>query len=481
MATRIDEQRLETLLAALEAARPWSPRLVSKLEVLIRAGSEEELFRINPLRFAAERGLAPDETIDLFLHAAALGLFQMDWLLLCPICSCVVESLSSLTGVTSGYHCKLCHADHATALDAFVAVKFTVAPDIRALAYHQPAELPVHDYCFRYRLSEDGLGPSGVPMVQTMQAGLKALSYLPAGTTTQVAFAAERGPLFVFDADSEAGFELAVTGAPVTEPQRLAVLSTGSALTPATSEVAPGPVTMAVTNTDHRRGMVGVVVLPPDYEHAPLRFAPFLSGKDLLNSRTFRELFRSELIRGTEGLGVRDLTVLFTDLAGSTALYARIGDLNAFALVQQHFDALERITAAHRGAVVKTIGDAVMASFPTPAEAMHAALDMLAATDRLNAGPYGRAVVLKIGVHRGAVIAVTLNERLDYFGQTVNIAARLQDSAGPDEICLSAPVHDYPGVAELLAACRVNSETSRFRGMDHEMPAFRVCRPAPAA
>jgi class 3 adenylate cyclase len=199
-----------------------------------------------------------------------------------------------------------------------------------------------------------------------------------------------------------------------------------------------------------------------------------------LNWQTFRTLFRSDLIGQTEGIGVRDVTILFTDLVGSTTLYAQIGDRSAFSLVQQHFYVLEGVTVAHRGMIVKTIGDAVMAAFSSPDDAVRAALAMLEATEPLNAGFSERAIVLKIGLHRGAAIAVTMANRLDYFGQTVNIAARMQETAAPEEICLSAAVHDDPGVKPLLDRLRVTAQSSRFRGMDRELWSFRITRAAPA-
>ncbi len=91
----VNERALDERLAALEAARPWSPRLVAKLESHIRTSPDEALFRINPLTFAKDKNITEDETIDLFLHATSCGLFRMDWLLLCPKCSCVVESFGS--------------------------------------------------------------------------------------------------------------------------------------------------------------------------------------------------------------------------------------------------------------------------------------------------------------------------------------------------------------------------------------------------
>ena len=94
--TGIDEKLLEERLTALESVRPWTPRLISKLESHIRSASDTELLRINPLRFAADKSLGELETIDLFLHAAALGLFEMNWNLICPICSCVIDSFRAL-------------------------------------------------------------------------------------------------------------------------------------------------------------------------------------------------------------------------------------------------------------------------------------------------------------------------------------------------------------------------------------------------
>ena len=114
--------------------------------------------------------------------------------------------------------------------------------------------------------------------------------------------------------------------------------------------------------------------------------------------------------------------------------------------MQQHFDWLREATVRHGGAVVKTIGDAVMAAYPDAAHAVAAALEMRAAAEHYNQGQPDRPVALKIGIHHGAAIAVTLNDELDYFGQTVNIAARVQAMADAQEICMTDEVIGYPGV-----------------------------------
>ena len=102
---------------------------------------------------------------------------------------------------------------------------------------------------------------------------------------------------------------------------------------------------------------------------------------------------------------------------------------------------------AQLGALVKTIGDAVMASFVDPLDALRAALDMRAQIAQFNAEAGGDLIGVKIGLHAGACLAVTLNDRLDYFGQTVNIAARVQGLAAGDEIVVTDDVLALAGRA----------------------------------
>src|ERR687889_284221 len=127
----VNEDALDERLAVLEARRSWSPRVIAKLEGHIRSADDEALFRINPLTFAREKNLAEHEAIDLCLHATSCGLLRVDWLLLCPKCSCVVESFGSLKSVHNRYQCPLCLTEYDAILDDFIAVTFTVSPDLR--------------------------------------------------------------------------------------------------------------------------------------------------------------------------------------------------------------------------------------------------------------------------------------------------------------------------------------------------------------
>jgi class 3 adenylate cyclase len=474
MATLVDERALDERLARLEAARSWSPRIVSRLEALIRAEDEEALFRVNPFTFANQRGLDDGEAIDLFLHAAALGLFEMDWLLICPRCACAVESFAGLRAVLRRYRCPECHNDYEAAMDDFIAIYFSVSPLIRAIRYHRPEALDPFDYMFVFKGVREGRAPDGRPYLDGVRSALRGMAFLEPGAIARFAFDAAPGTLSGTSSDVDADFALQVGGEPVATPQPVRLTCSDGGYQQDVAVLAPGPVELEVANATSARGVLAILQLPPDHEDTLLAFDPYLTGKHLLTSQTFRSLFRSEVVGGAQGLAIRDIALLFTDIKGSTALYQRLGDLNAFQLVQQHFDRLREVTVRHGGAVVKTIGDAVMAAYPDAAQAVGAALDMRNAIEDFNGGERERLVMLKIGLHHGAAIAVTLNEELDYFGHTVNIASRVQEMADASEIWITDDVWRYPGVQALLAPYAADPRTAEFQGIARPMAVVRV-------
>ena len=149
---------------------------------------------------------------------------------------------------------------------------------------------------------------------------------------------------------------------------------------------------------------------------------------------------------------VQSLTLLFTDLSGSTALYDRLGDARAFELVRSLYIDLADAVHANGGVVVKTMGDAVMASFSQPLDSVRAGVAMLECVVALNASRAADSPEfgLKVGVHGGEALVVSVDGQLDYFGQTVNVAARLQGLARAGEVCHTDAVLSAAGVEELL-------------------------------
>ncbi len=204
--------------------------------------------------------------------------------------------------------------------------------------------------------------------------------------------------------------------------------------------------------------------------------SPRLTAKRLFASQTFHDLFRAEVFQDAEGFGIKDVTILFTDLKSSTQLYQQIGDLNAYALVREHYGVLNTAILNQHGAIVKTIGDAIMANFNRPVEAVGAGLEMLRGIRQLNQSSQHGGLILKIGIHKGAAISVTLNNRIDYFGSTVNIASRVQGSAGGDEIYLTEEIYSSPGVVELLQkhGCQIESTMIELKGIEEQVKIYKV-------
>jgi class 3 adenylate cyclase len=489
MAARIKERVLAEKLGELRSAlddprgaapREWTPKALGKLAALIRGGDDAALFRVNPVRFAAENGIVESEAIDLFLHAARHGLFDMVWSLVCPTCGDAVESVHALERLPARFTCSLCAADAEAVLDDLVQVTFTVSPAVRDIAFHRPEALSIEDYHLKYHFDPGAALPGGARFVEELPKAVKGLSWVSPGQRRRLPLDVDEGSLVFADLLHHQGASLAVSGARADREQRLTLSFEGGKLRLDRSVIAPGPLLLTIENTTAQRSPLVILGRPPASPRPPLAFPPFLSGRRLLSTQTFRDLFCGEVIRGTGGIAVRDLTILFTDLDGSTALYEHLGDPQALSVVRQHFERLGRAIGSCAGACVKTIGDAVMASFLNPVDAVRAALEMNREIAGFNRSAAGGELVLKIGIHAGPCLAVTMNGRLDYFGQAVNVARRVQGLAGAGEIWVSGEVFGYPGVRALLKGKRVFGGKARLRGRSEPAPVYKIVPAAPA-
>ncbi len=350
-------------------------------------------------------------------------------------------------------------------------------PQVREITLHHPETLSALEYFFKVGGTSDGRLPDGTPFVEVQRALTKGALAVEPGETARFEFDADEGIVFCATMLGKAALFAPIEAGPRRDQAFKLTLGEAPVSRHMVKKASPGHFTIEIENTSSERDVV-IVALPPvgfEFGHSPITFIPFLSGKRLITTQAFRDLFRSEVIKASEGLGVQDITLLFTDLKGSTALYDRVGDLNAFSLVQQHFSRLQDIAVRHHGAIIKTIGDAVMAAFLAPHEAVQAALAMRDEMEVLNRDARDRELILKIGIHRGAAIAVTLNERLDYFGQTVNIASRVQNLADAGEICLSQAVYEAEGTKTVLGPDLV-PEHAKLKGVSDGLSVYRIGR-----
>jgi adenylate cyclase len=187
----------------------------------------------------------------------------------------------------------------------------------------------------------------------------------------------------------------------------------------------------------------------------------------------FRRLFSSDVLRMGTSLKVGRVSLMFTDLTASTQLYRDMGDAGAFNIVQDHFELVGELVGEARGTIVKTMGDAVMAVFTAETDAIECASALHRAFRGFREGrEEADACFLKIGVFTGPCYAVTANGVLDYFGQTVNVAARLQAQANGGEIVMTEEAWNEAG-KPLLEGATVDTFQASLKGVGH-VAAVRV-------
>src|SRR3954464_12262759 len=453
---------------------------VAAMEALVRDAPDHELCRVNALDFATKRGLNEERVIAAFLHAARVGIFELSWNVLCPGCGGVLDATATLRNVhKENYECALCAAGYEPTLDEMVEVTFTVSPQVRRIAAHDPNTLSIWDYFRQIFWS------SGVDLPANLDQLIDEITIdaveLPAGERAQISLQLPAEFVIVFEPVTHAAQFIDVKGEPTRERQALMLTYNKVRAPTGTMEMRPGPLRLSLDNRTDVRVLTSVWIAG-DMLHALLgKRKPFLTANRLLSNQTFRDIYRTDTLDVDQGLKITSLPFLFPDLRGSTSLYERVGDLVAYDLVRAHFRLLHEIVASEAGAVVKTIGDAVMATFPTPDRALAAALRMREAMDHLNAERGGQDLLLKIGIHEGPCLAVMLNDRQDYFGQTVNIASRVQHLALSQAIFASGSVVSDPNGSAILTNSGVVPipRQAALRGITDELKVYELPLGAP--
>jgi class 3 adenylate cyclase len=423
----VNEVLLASRLHALAATRV-ERAVVEKLAARLRDAYDDEVRDMRPFELADAWGLPRLAVLGACLHAVKAGLLGMSWDVLCPNCA-GAGAVSSLREMRTTSHCSSCAIDFGVSLDESVELRFSAHPNVRAAA--APMYCAGNPAGSRHVVSQLSVF-SGAPREVALE--LRPRSYAVRGLGSR------RAVRLRPRADGPAALDIDLSRA---EGELF---------------FAPGRVTLRLRADAPEVARVET----ESWREAGATAALATSLQE------FRDLFSSEVLSPGHEIEVKRLALLFTDLKGSTAMYERLGDAPAYGVVRDHFGYLTAIIAARNGAVVKTIGDAVMAVFASGADAVEAALDMQERIAELDAKLAPRPpVVLKIGVHEGAAIAINAGGVLDYFGTTANIAARVQnESEGGDVVVTDALLED-PAVAALLARRAPNTESfkSELKGL----------------
>lgn len=427
-------KRVDAAVRAIEAT-PNGGGLARRLADHLLHAQEVDLWQIRPLKLAREWNVDARRVIELCLQAVTKGLLELRWDLLCPRCRVAKSSVVALDQLPNGAHCSTCNIDYERDFSRNVEASFRPAPAVRPIAGGQ--------YCL--------FGPMSTPHIKvhvTLEPGatrdLRAI--LPFGDYRLRTL--EPGPE-QFVAWESGGFPEVVAD------DRDVIVG------------PPAPAGSIRVGNRSRRPLTLIVE-----ERAWVKDA--LTADRITALQTFRDLFARDVLRPGDDVGIGEVTLMFTDLKGSTAFYERVGDARAYHLVREHFSFLAALIREHEGAIVKTIGDAVMAAFADPAQAVRAALAIQRKVTGFNAGHDDESILIKVGLHKGPCIAVTLNERLDYFGSTVNLAARLQGQSRGGDIVLSEALAEDVSVAPLLAGLGPSVEMASIKGFERPVPFCRL-------
>lgn len=419
------------------AQNGFPSKLIGNLTSLVAQADDLTLERLRPYALADLWGQPRRQTLEFFLWATRLGLLEFRWDQLCPHCRQSAQSARSLREVAARQHCPSCNVDFTVNFDQTVELTFRPNPAIRPVAEGEK-------FCIA--------GPQTTPHViaqQLLRPGEQRA--LPPG------LAAGHYRLRLLESPGAQMVRVMPDG------ETQAIIRAG----------VPGWETQALTLSPAAR---------LEFVNATLSEQLFIlentswneqatPAADVTALQTFCDLFASEALRPGEPISVGSLAIVFTDLRGSTRLYREIGDAPAFGSVMEHFDVLQAAVSANGGAVVKTMGDAVMAVFRRPVAALQA---MLSAQSHLAAPLAGeRPLYLKAAILYGPCIAVNANGRLDYFGTSVNLTARLVELSNGEDVILDESVVDDPEVKAMLAAgFSLEPFSAQLKGFEQEHHKF---------
>ncbi|HJS19027.1 MAG TPA: DUF5939 domain-containing protein [Anaerolineales bacterium] len=402
------------------------PVLITRLEEYFENADELALQRIRPYALADHWQENRHAVLEMFLRATRAGILDMSWDLLCPSCRGITEGHTNLGEVRGRSHCNTCQIDFTVNFDHNIEVVFKPNPSVRAVDFEAM-------FC------------AGSPQLQphvVMSQTLSALHSLP------VQLQLERGR-YTLRASKVPGSISLFADAAGTAQVDLRVSSFG--WPPEQGYVSLQPTLNLVNATDAES----------NFQLERTSWSDQAStAADVTALQVFRDLFAHEVLRPGEEISIGSVTLMFTDLRESTRLYRQIGDASAFGRVREHFQVLENAVASESGSIVKTMGDAVMATFRRPIDALRAVWKAQAEIAKR-----GEPMLwLKVGIHRGPCIVVNLNDRLDYFGSTVNITARLPSFSEGGEMIFSDTFYEDPEVRDFLAQNAAASALTSFAG-----------------
>ncbi len=437
----IARRRLDALIADLGHDLA-SHGLASKLAEFLLRAPIVALRNIRPLAMARIWHATPEDTVELFLAAQRLGILALGWDLLCPRCRGAKLRGEHLHDLPRDAHCSSCNIDYRRDFTRNVELTFHPQPWLR--------RLPEGELC----LLGQGTTPHVKCQVEIAPSASKSFALtLPPGLYRFRTM--ETGA----EADATIGHDGII---PEVTASGTGTLVTGRGRR---DEL-----------TIHNETDQPLFFIVEDRRWAE----DALTGERVIAMPAFRRLCPEQLLRPGDDVEIGQVAIMFTDLQGSTKLYDDLGDATAYRLVREHFAFLSERVQRHNGCIVKTVGDAIMAAFYDPADAVRSALSIQDEVTSFNRGRADGGIVLKLGLHLGSCIAVTVGGLLDYFGSVVNTASRLEHQCGGGEVVMSETVLADAAAREVLAGRTLAEDTVVLRGLSRPLRFARLGPPAVA-
>lgn len=437
--TPASHTRFKTLSARL-SLQGEDVKVLDYLYDYLHRADDLSIQRMRPYALADAWDLPRRTVLETFLRATRAGMLDMYWDLLCPECRGVAEDHQHLGDLSGTAHCSTCRIDFKANFDHNVEVIFRPNPSIRAVD-------ATVEFCVG--------SPQRQPHI-IFSLIVPSHEELPLNTMLTVG----RYTLHATDLPGSQMF-LATKGGAEQVEMRASTRGWDSTLV----EISPAPYIRLINETDQ----------PQTFELEHITWSDqAATAADVTILQVFRDLFSSEVLRPGEEISVGSTTLMFTDLRNSTKLYREIGDAPAFGRVREYFEILEKAIISEGGSIVKTMGDSIMAAFRHPVSAVKAIWGVQKQLSARGEPPLS----IKAGIHYGPCIVVNLNDRLDYFGSTVNIAARLPHFSLGGEVIFSEPIRNDSEVLEFLEKNAMPNSLSRFqsevRGFEKPMELWKV-------
>jgi adenylate cyclase len=428
----VDRDRLDRLLEQLTRA-PVRPELIPPLRERILEGSDDQLVRVRPFALADTWGADRLEVLSLMLHAARAGLFELRWELMCPNCRIPKAEVGTLAQLPNPFHCGTCGISYSADFDQRVELRFSVDPAVRSASddvycVGSPLRMP-HVVAQQFLRPHEDRGIElelGEPLRLRTIGASHHLDVVPAPRNARVS-------------------EVKVTyaGGRWVGPHSL--------LQDESLAVPEGAVLTLRNQTDGP-----VLAVLEDIEWT----GEAATAAQVITLQEFRDLFGSEVLAPGEQLAVQRIALLVSKPE-------RVGAAADRSRVDRHVDFVRETVARNDGTIVKTVGDGATCAFYRLEDAVDAAIAI-----QREILPWCRAqaidppLTLTLGLHAGPVVATTVDDRLDYLGGTVDLAASLrEESRGGDVVLLPETLEELPALEDRSDVV-LETFTARTRGLD---------------